>query len=222
MRRMGNVDKRFRFVVSVGGDGTFLEASHHVKLIPILGVNSDPKQSVARLSGSRLETFPKCLDSFLAGRLKPTSVSRLEFFINGRKDPSLVLNDLLVCTLNPAGTSRYILRTKDWAEEQMSSGLWIGTAAGSTAALLSAGGRVLPIAARKVQFVAREVYQRKFGSRKYLKRVLDADQTLEVISYMRHGRIFVDGPNVVIPFRVGDRVKVRLSKYPLRIVGLKA
>jgi NAD+ kinase len=104
----------------------------------------------------------------------------------------------------------------------MSSGLWVGTAAGSTAALLSAGGKVLPITAKKIQFVAREVYQRKFGSRKYLKRVLDGGRILEVISYMRHGRIFVDGPNVVVPFRVGDRLKVRLSKFPLRIVGLKS
>ena len=141
VRRLGNVDKRFRFVVSVGGDGTFLEASHHVKRIPILGVNSDPRQSVARLSGSRLETFPKTLDAYLAGRLKPVEVSRLEFFINGRRNHSLVLNDLLICTLNPAGTSRYILRTKDWAEEQMSSGLWIGTAAGSTADRSSAPRR---------------------------------------------------------------------------------
>src|SRR6185369_17166966 len=142
VQRLGNVDERFSFVVSVGGDGTFLEASHHVRKIPIFGVNSDPGQSVARLSGSRLENFPKILDGYLKGRIKPVLVSRLEFFINGKKSPWLALNDLLICTLNPAGTSRYILRTKTWAEEQMSSGLWIGTAAGSTAALLSAGGKV--------------------------------------------------------------------------------
>ena len=37
----------FDLVITVGGDGTFLEASHHIKAnTPILGVNSDPQRSV--------------------------------------------------------------------------------------------------------------------------------------------------------------------------------
>ncbi len=33
----------YDLVVTLGGDGTFLEVSHYVKDTPILGVNSDPR-----------------------------------------------------------------------------------------------------------------------------------------------------------------------------------
>ncbi len=216
-----NVDEKFQFAVSVGGDGTFLDASHRIKNIPLLGVNSDPLQSVGRLSGSRLENFPKILKAYLNGRLKPILVSRLEFFLNGKKSEWKVLNDLLICTANPAGTSRYILKVGPQKEAQMSSGVWVGTAAGSTAAIYSAGGRVLPADGKRFQFVAREVYQKKYGPRRLLKGLLSPNQTLEMISYMREGLIFIDGANLVVPFRVGDKLKVRISSQPLKVIGLK-
>jgi NAD+ kinase len=221
VQRLKGVDRAFQMVVTVGGDGTFLDSSHHVRKIPILGVNSDPKRSVARFSGCRLENFQKTLQGFLAGRIKPVPVPRLEFFVNGVKSQWLILNDLLVTTLSPAGTSRYVLKVGTRVEEQISSGLWISTAAGSTAAIFSAGGKALPVAARKFQYVAREVYQKKFGPRRLLKGILNADRSLEVDSHMKEGRIFVDGANLVVPFRLGDRLKVRLSNQPLRVIGLK-
>lgn len=220
--RQGRLDGRFGLVVSVGGDGTLLDCSHHAGTTPVLGVNSDPQRSVARFSGCNLETFPHVLQNYLEGRLKPAPVHRLEFSINGKKSPWLVLNDLLVSTLSPAGTSRYVLKAGPRMEEQMSSGVWISTAAGSTAAIYSAGGRVLPAKARKFQFVVREAYQKKFGPRRLLKGTLGPLQSLEVASYMKEGRVFIDGANLEIPFRLGDRLRVRLSNQPLRVIGLKA
>ncbi len=214
------VDKKFKLLVSVGGDGTLLDSSHCVLRVPILGVNSDPLRSVARFSGCNLKTFPAVLKAYLEGSLKPTPVSRLEFWVNGRKNPWLILNDLLVTTLSPAGTSRYVLKVGTAAEEQMSSGIWISTAAGSTAAIFSAGGKALPPTSRKFQYVVREAYQKKFGTRRLLKGILDPGRSLEVVSRMKEGRLFVDGANLVYPFRLGDRLKVQVSKYPLKVIGL--
>jgi len=216
------VDRRFRLVVSVGGDGTFLDCSHHLWKTPLLGVNSDPQQSVARLSGSDKASFSRVLDGYLCGAIKPSLLWRLDFFINGRKNTIPVMNDLLISTLSPAGTSRYILKAGSRLEEQMSSGVWISSAAGSTAAVLSAGGKPFEATAKQFQFVAREVYQRKFGLRKFLNGVFKTGQTLEVISYMRQGRIFIDGSNLVVPFKAGDHLKVQLSSRPLKVIGLKA
>jgi NAD+ kinase len=221
VKNLKNIDLKFQLVVSVGGDGTFLDCSHHLWKTPVLGVNSDPQQSVARLSGSNGANFAKVLDGYLAGKLKPSLVWRLDFFINGKKNPTPVLNDLLISTLSPAGTSRYILKSGHRSEEQMSSGVWVSTAAGSTAAVLSAGGKPFPAKAKQFQFVSREVYHRKFGTRKFLGQVFKAGQTLEIISYMRQGRIFVDGSNLMVPFKVGDRLKVKLSSHPLKVIGLK-
>ncbi len=219
--RQKSVDKKFRLVVTVGGDGTLLDASHLVGKTPVLGVNSDPSRSVARFSGCRGENFRSVLREYLQGKLGPARVPRLQFSLNGVKAGWLVLNDLLVTTLSPAGTTRYILKVGGRVEEQMSSGVWISTAAGSTAAILSAGGRALPVSAKKFQYVVREAYQRKFGTRKILKGILGGGQVLEVVSRMKEGRVFVDGASLFLPFKTGDRLKVRLSNQPLNLIGLK-
>jgi NAD+ kinase len=219
MNRLGFVDGDYGLVVTVGGDGTILDASHRIKNTPILGVNSDPMRSVARFSGCDLGSFPRVLDKFLSGRLKPVSVPRLEFSLNGREHPWPVLNDLLVTTLSPAGTSRYSLRVGNRVEEQMSSGLWISTPAGSTAANLSAGGRILPATRKGFQYVVREAYLPKFGRRSLIQGVLGAGGVLEMVSFMRDGQIFLDGANNMLPFVLGDQLKVKLSPHPLRILG---
>ena len=221
VKNLENIDLKFKLIISVGGDGTFLDCSHHLWKTPILGVNSDPQQSVARLSGSNGSNFSKVLDGYLSGRVKPSLIWRLDFFINGKKNPIPVLNDLLISTLSPAGTSRYILKVGNRSEEQMSSGVWVSSAAGSTAAVLSAGGKSFQATAKQFQFVAREVYHRKFGRRLFLKNVFKKGQTLEIISYMRQGRIFIDGSNLIEPFKVGDRLKIKISPRPLKVIGVK-
>jgi NAD+ kinase len=222
MGRKGFADGRYDLVVTIGGDGTILDASHAIRNIPILGVNSDPLRSVARFSGCDMESFPGVLESFLLGRLKPVSVPRLELSLNGRKHPWPVLNDLLVTTLSPAGTSRYTLKVGNRTEEQMSSGVWISTAAGSTAANLSAGGRILPPARKCFQYVVREAYLPKFGRRSLIKGILGGSAALDMVSFMRDGRLFLDGANHILPFVLGDHLKVRLSPHPLSILGFKA
>jgi NAD+ kinase len=222
IHRLKEVDRKYRLVISVGGDGTLLDSSHCVEKIPILGVNSDPKRSVARFSGCDVTTFQKILRGYLQGRVRPVLVPRLEFFVNNRKNKWLVLNDLLVTTLSPAGTSRYVLKVGSKLEEQISSGVWISTAAGSTAAIQSAGGKMLPVTSKKFQFVVREAYQKKFGPRRLLKGILASPGSLEMVSHMREGRIFADGTNLVVPFGLGNRLKVRLSNKPLKVIGLKS
>lgn len=219
--RLRDVDRHFSLVVSVGGDGTLLDASHLVSRTPILGVNSDPLRSVARFSGCHLEDFPKVLRRYLEGRLRPVAVPRLCFWVNGSKSRWPVLNDLLVSTASPAGTSRYLLKWGTRSEEQLSSGVWISSAAGSTAAIFSAGGKAQPLTSRAFQFLVREPYQKKFGPRRLVRGILKPGQELEIVSRMKEGRIFADGPNLVVPFHLGDRLRVRASKDPLRLIGLR-
>jgi NAD+ kinase len=219
INRLGFVDRIYGLVVTVGGDGTILDASHRIKNIPLLGVNSDPMRSVARFSGCNLDSFPGVLEGFLSGHLKPIPVPRLEFSVNGRKYPWPVLNDLLVTTLSPAGTSRYTLKVGNWIEEQMSSGVWISTPAGSTAANLSAGGKILPATQRCFQYVVREAYLPKFGRRSLIKGILGPKAVLDMVSFMRDGQIFMDGANNLLPFVLGDHLEVKLSPHPLPILG---
>ncbi len=219
MNQMGFADGRYGLVVTVGGDGTLLDASHSVKDLPVLGINSDPLRSVARFSGCDLGSFEKVLKNYLSGRLKPVLVPRLEFSLNGRKHPRPILNDLLVTTRSPAGTSRYTLKIGKRVEEQMSSGIWVSTPAGSTAASLSAGGKIIPPSKKCFQYVVREAYLPKFGRRSLIKGILGIKDKMEVVSYMRDGQIFLDGANNYLPFVLGDQLKVFLSPHPLKVLG---
>ena len=81
--------------------------------------------------------------------------------IDGVPVYSRVLNDVLFSHPIPAATTRYAIRRDGRAEEQRSSGVWIATAAGSTAAIHSAGGKILPITSQRLQFVVREPYEKR-------------------------------------------------------------
>ena len=56
-------------VVTVGGDGTLLAASHHVSAIPILGVNSSPEHSVGFFCPAHLGNLDATLQGALDGTL---------------------------------------------------------------------------------------------------------------------------------------------------------
>ena len=218
--RIKGLDRRFAMVVTVGGDGTFLETSHALARTPLLGVNSDPPKSVARFSACDVGGLKTLLDRYQDGGLRPVSLSRLRLRLNGRALHFPALNDILVTAHCPAEASRYTLMVGGRREEQMSSGLWISTAVGSTAANASAGGKVLPHACRCFQYVVRKVYHRKTGRRRLLNGVLRGGK-LVVVSQMRDGEIYVDGANLRLPFGLGSKLEVSLSTSPLKVIGLR-
>lgn len=207
-------------VVTVGGDGTLLAASHSVHDVPILGVNSAPRYSVGFFCAARAQGIRKTLADALDGRLPQTRFSRMAVSVNGQMRSERVLNEALFCHAVPAATSNYILQVGRAREEQRSSGLWIGPAAGSTAAQLSAGGKVLPPTSKKLQLIVREPYSVK-GHRYRLIRVEIPDGSRALVkSKMHQARLFLDGPYLAIHVRLGDEVIFERSRQSLRVLGL--
>jgi NAD+ kinase len=131
-----------------------------------------------------------------------------------------VLNDALYCHESPAATSRYILEYAGDQERQMSSGVWIGPAAGSTAAIRSAGGKVLPTGSQKIQFVIREPYRGVDNKYRLVKGMVPPGEELKITSRMTKGRIFLDGTQKVYSIGIGDRIRMTLSDEPLTLLGL--
>lgn len=149
--------------------------------------------------------------------------------LNGETLLDRVLNEALFCHASPAATSRYFLKiigAKGEAlaeEEQKSSGLWVGPAAGSTAAQSSAGGRILPLTSTRLQFVVREPYRPHGGAPeppRLTAGLLDESQTLQIRSRMRQGRLFLDGEHLVHDVTIGDVVTMRRSAEPLTVLGM--
>jgi NAD+ kinase len=224
-------------VVTVGGDGTLLGASHGIGSdVPLLGVNSAPAHSIGFFCAARKGRVHQALADALDGTLERVTLTRMRVELNGHVLHDRVLNEALFCHSSPAATSRYILRlqahersttpsvatrTRVIAEEEYkSSGLWVGPAAGSTAAQRSAGGIVLPLDSPDLQYVIREPYRPHGEPLKMTMGLVIGDQTLDVKSRMRQARVFLDGDHLVHDVTIGDVVTMRRSNEPLVVLGL--
>jgi NAD+ kinase len=126
------------------------------------------------------------------------------------------LNDVLICHANPAAMSRYTIRIGTVCEEHRNSGIWFSSAAGSTGAIFSAGGRRMPLESRQVQYMPRELYYTK----KILYRLKGgfSGQSVTVTSHMTHGCIFIDGAHNKLPFGYGKKAIVSPSPNYIRLI----
>jgi NAD+ kinase len=221
-----HIPKRVDLVITVGGDGTLLAASHQLGAgVPLLGVNSAPEHSVGFFCGAKKGTVEKTLARALAGKLPRTELTRMRVDLNGKCIHARVLNEALFCHASPAATSRYILRItrangSAGEEDQRSSGLWIGPAAGSTAAQKSAGGKILPLESQRIQYVVREPYTPAGGHFKYAVGLVDPSGKLTLHSKMREAKVFLDGHRLVHAVTIGDVLTMRRSTETLTVLGL--
>lgn len=206
-------------MIAVGGDGTFLEAARGVRDEPILGVNSNPGRSVGSFCAAEAATFERVFLRFVRGKARRQRLHRIQPKINGRPAGPPVLNELLVTHRRPAAMSRYWLRVGKRREEQRSSGLWIATAAGSTGAIRSAGGRLLSRRSSRIQYRPRELYSG--GQVRYQLRggVVPVHRPVRVGSLMKEGLVCLDGDHVTFPFRYGDRLEISASDHPLHLIS---
>ncbi len=209
----------YDLVISVGGDGTFLEAARAVRSQQVLGVNSDPDRSVGSFCGADGRTFAKVLDRVLAGRVRATPLPRAMLEINGKGEGIHFLNDLLITHRRPAAMSRYWVQIGTEKEEHRSSGLWISTAAGSTGAIQSAGGRRMPVASRALQYRPRELYHGVQSRYRLTGGIVACGKKILVGSLMQDGMICIDGEHQALPFRYGDFLRVVPSPYPLNWIA---
>ncbi|MDP3275912.1 MAG: NAD(+)/NADH kinase [Deltaproteobacteria bacterium] len=210
----------FDLVITVGGDGTLLSVSHTLGETPVLGINSAPEDSVGFFAGARKGNVLDRLTQLLDGAMARTWLARMRVHVDKKEVDRRVLNEVLFAHKCPAMTSRYILKVGDREEEQKSSGFYIGPAAGSTAAIRSAGGRVLPLGSRALQLVVREPYTPDGRGVEIAHEVIKAGESIEVINKMREGCLFIDGPRKPQPVEIGQRVRFDLSPEPLLVYGM--
>ncbi len=208
----------YDLIITVGGDGTFLEAARQLKRQVIWGINSDPNWSVGRFCSGNSQNFEMVLNKVLSNKALVKKFHRLSLSFSDDSPSINILNDILVCHHNPGAMSRYYLTVGGVKEEQRSSGVWIATAAGSSGGLHSAGGKILPQESKEFQYRPRELYHVK-NTRYQLKGgSLKSTQRIALTSLMRDGVVFVDGSHVCQPFSFGSRIFVKSSPNPLKVV----
>ncbi len=216
-------DERWDLVVTLGGDGTLLWASHQVDAdTPMVAVNSDPTTSVGYFCAGDRGDVEETLAAALRGDLRPTKLTRMQVRVDGDVVHERVLNDILFCHEVPAATTRYLIEFGGVTESHICSGIWVGPAAGSTAAQRSAGGKVLKIGSRKLQWVVREPYRPGDITLQLAKGLVPADEVLKLKTKIRAGRIYLDGANKLIHVDVGSDIEMQRSREPLQLLGLRS
>ncbi|CAI9088878.1 OLC1v1023327C1 [Oldenlandia corymbosa var. corymbosa] len=225
-------------VVTVGGDGTLLQASHFIDdKIPVLGVNSDPtkaeevvefsedfdaSRSTGYLCAATVENFENLLDDILENHPTPSEVSRMSIRVNSEQLSTHALNDVLIAHPCPATVSRFSFRI--WKEEgkcsplvsTRSSGFRVSTAAGSTAAMLSAGGFTMPILSRDLQYMVREPISPSAGL-ELMRGVVKSDESMEIKWFSKEGVIYIDGSHVVFEVNFGDTIELSSRAPSLKV-----
>lgn len=207
-------------ILTVGGDGTVLTTSHYVIHQPILGIKSFGQTSVGYFCGATRKTMQKVITDIVAGKRKPTLLHRLQVMIDGKKLQELVLNDILFSHALPASMTRYELTVGRRKEVHRSSGIWISTAAGSTAAIYAAGGTPLPIASKQMEYLVREPY---YHGKYYrlVQGILSETAKLQIKSHSDDGIISLDGSNIQYPAPTGSVITIVGAKYPLKLFWRK-
>lgn len=205
----------FAAVITVGGDGTVLEASHHISdsNVILLGIRSS-QTSVGRLCHAGGDDSMVVLENLKREQIEVLSVSRLRAKISHSSarggvtysDP--VLNDFLFANSSPASTSRYRLSHGQISEEHKSSGIWVSTACGSTGVCAAAGGTIIDPWETSFQFVVRELYTYGEYEHRLSKNFFDPDKApLQVENHSDKAILAMDGHHGQIDLAFGDRIE---------------
>ncbi|MCO5587460.1 hypothetical protein L7F22_041409 [Adiantum nelumboides] len=217
-------------VVTVGGDGTLLQASHFVgSSIPIFGVNSDPiqrnefeensefdsKGSTGYLCAATKDTFKQVLEEVIEQKRRPLLVQRISIRVNDHFLQACALNDVLLAHPSPAAVTKCTLRVYEKQTSEpvsppvhvCSSGLRLCTGIGSTAAMHSSGGFVMAPSSKELQYMVREPIMPNILHQRFLHNIIQEDEMLHVGFDGEQGTIYIDGMHLYHNVKSGDMIE---------------
>ena len=203
-------------VITVGGDGTVFTANTICTSAPFLTVNSDPERSVGHFTRYTADSVAAGITVWKSGQGTMEALHRLAITVNGHT--SCILNDCLFAHSNPAVLSRYVLEVDGQREFQRSSGVWISTAHGSTAAIRSAGSEPVPSHLAALLFRVREPYL----GRDHATLLADTQtppRGLALLPAIPGMALYLDGPNITVPVAPGMPVVISAAHKPLILLA---
>lgn len=133
------------FLLSLGGDGTFLKSfmAAHNRSIPLVGINTGRLGFLSDISRDEIE---KALNNILEGNIiiDERTVLELEIVKNNQSEFLYALNEVTVTKLDSSAMIKIHTYINDeFLNSYWADGLIIATPTGSTAYSLSVGGPIL-------------------------------------------------------------------------------
>jgi NAD+ kinase len=183
------------------------------------------------------QILPLALNDILICHKHPAATSRYEMSLfnkgynsslnssssldsNPSLDPNPSLGSSPSPSSNPCFSHTQSALNAVWSEKQLSSGVWISTALGSTAAIAAYGYPPQPETSKDILVAVRELYAALGQSVQRQKFSFDGDlQELHLFCRMRQGLVCVDGPDSSAWLSFGEGVSLTSgAEHELRIV----
>jgi NAD+ kinase len=194
-------------IIPVGGDGTFIDASHYIlNRTPILGVNSSPGVSAGFFCYTTASGITAALREMET--LPRTILSRMHIAIDG-KDTAPAINDVILRHIH-LGSSWWNI--KDDQEETLFKYpymLMVSTPGGSTGGMINLGGDIVPIGSSLLQY-------RFVGLRNEPSRF---SEHLDIASRTNRGVMQIDGYHIRYDIHYGTKLEIDLTGPPLTVIG---
>ena len=130
----------YDIVVTLGGDGTFINSCAKILSQKIIGINSEPRKSVGGLARFVPSDIIELCANISTDRLKIENWDRLSAKINGNELPVWAINEILVSKPSIYQTSKLHIKTQNHQAFCYGNGIIISTQRGSTAFYHSASG----------------------------------------------------------------------------------
>ena len=212
--------KNKNLVISVGGDGTFLRTSHFIKdNTLILGVNSDYKLKEGFYLKANSRNFENILKKIIKNEFEILRLNRLKAKINGKELPIYALNEFFIGRKKSYDLARMYVKIGNKKEFQKNSGVIVGTASGSHAWIYSAGGKKMPLASNRFQYVVREPFHgRLLKEYKLKKRILNKNQKIIIIPEMYDSILVADSGSKEYPLKINSKVEISMGDKKLRVI----
>ncbi|RZA18555.1 MAG: hypothetical protein EOP10_20935, partial [Proteobacteria bacterium] len=214
----------FDCVIALGGDGTLITSSYYITdQTPLIGIRSS-SASVGFLCAGDHKHIPSIIDAYQSNQLRYTERHRLQAHVHkrdGSQESSSIsaLNDILYAAVSPAATTRYKICFLDRIETHKSSGIWISTATGSTAAIGAAGGTFMGPADRHLQFLVRELYQKSEEGLLLTQGFSDpSSDSFWIESQSPEAILALDGEKLIMKVGFGERISFTLAS-PVRVAN---
>lgn len=211
---LSDLDKNIDYLLSIGGDGTFLDASYFaVELdVPILGINFGRLGFLTQVSSKSIN---KAIEEVFAEEYEIETRSMIQAFGQDQKYPR-ALNEVCIQRSNPG-----MIQTTVWVDDDLmasywSDGLLVATPTGSTAYSLSAGGPILLPGTHN--FIITPIAPHNLNIRPI---ILSDNSKIEVEVITRQGHSTLSMDNKMFSLKSGARIKVVKSDFNLKFIKLK-
>jgi NAD+ kinase len=213
----GEIKQRANFMLSIGGDGTFLESVSYVEesCIPVVGINFGRLGFLAHISSNDIT---KAIDQLFNGDYSVENRTALELEMS--KNPfskfPFALNDI---TIQKMGTSMITINAyidNEFLCTYWADGLIISTPTGSTAYSLSVGG---PISSPNSNvFIISPIAPHHLTVRPLV--IPDSSKlTLEIIARDKEILISIDSRSELIP--CNTKLEITKAPFCVGVVRLK-